>query len=69
MDLTPELKAQIDATSYEALLSRWRNGPLGDEMFQGESGKYWAKRMAELRSAPGGNDRHVAASKSIGWDG
>lgn len=69
MDMTQELKAQIDAKSYEQLLSRWRNAPVGDPMFQGESGKYWAERMSELRSEPGGNSRHVAASKSIGWDG
>lgn len=69
MDLTPELKAQIDAKSYEQLLSRWRNAPIGDPMFQGESGEYWGKRTSELRSQPGGDARRVAASKSIGWDG
>jgi len=68
VDLTPELKAQIDAKSYEALLSRWRNAPIGDKIFQGESGEYWGKRMSEVRSQVG-NDQYVAASKSIGWDG
>lgn len=69
MNLTPELKSQIDSMTYRQLLERWRNGPLGDEMFQGESGNYWAKRMADLRSQPGGDAQHTAASKSIGWDG
>ena len=68
MDLTAELKDNIDAKSYEVLLSRWRTAPVGASMFQGESGVYWGKRMAELRSQPGGDERHVAASKSIGWD-
>ena len=68
MDLTPELKAQIDEKSYESLLSHWRHAPIGDQIFQGESGEYWGKRMQELRSQPGGDDRHIAASKSIGWD-
>ncbi len=69
MDMTPELKAEIDAKSYEELLRHWRYAPLGDAMFQGASGIYWAERMKELRAQPGGDARHVAASKSIGWDG
>ena len=69
MKLTDELKAQIDALSYEDLLSRWRYSPVGDKIFQDESGEYWAKRMAELSSRPGGNSVAVAASKAIGWDG
>jgi len=67
MKLTEELKRQIDAKSYEQLLSRWRNAPVGDAMFQDESGEYWGKRMGELRSQTGGDVRHTAASKSIGW--
>lgn len=68
MKLTAELKAKIDDKLYEELLSEWRFAPLGAEPFQGESGDYWANRMSELRSEPGGNERHVAASKKIGWD-
>jgi hypothetical protein len=64
MKLTPELKAKIDAKTYQELLSRWRFAPIGDTMFQDESGEYWGKRMAELRAQ--GAD-HVGASKSIGW--
>jgi len=65
MDLTPENKKHIDAMSYEGLLSRWRNAPAGELWFQGETGAYWKKRMAEKRDAdPAGA---VAASKSIGW--
>lgn len=69
MDMTDELKAKIDAKSYRELLEQWRNAPLGAEPFQGESGEYWGKRMAELRAEPDGDDRHVKASKSIGWGG
>ena len=65
MDLTPENKAHIDSMSYEGLLSHWRFAPVGDTWFQGETGKYWSARMAELRN--GGTD-HVGASKSIGWE-
>lgn len=67
MDLTAELKQEIDDKSYEKLLSRWRFAPVGDAMFQGESGKYWGGRMAELRSKPGGDGEAVRASKSLGW--
>ena len=65
MDLTPEVKRSIDALSYEQLLSRWRFAPIGDRMFQGETGDYWRKRMTELKNS--GAD-HVAASKRIGWE-
>lgn len=65
--LTPELKARIDAMSYEQLLHKWRFAPIGDPIFQGDSGEYIGKRMQELRSQPGGDDEHVRASKSIGW--
>jgi hypothetical protein len=65
--LTPELKAKIDSKSYQDLLYDWRFTPVGDTTFQGESGEYFSKRMAELRSAPGGNEKHVSASKKIGW--
>ena len=68
MDLTPELKKQIDSRSYESLLQEWRFAPSGKPIFQGESGKYFGDRMAELRAQPGGNERHVSASKSIGWE-
>ena len=67
VDLTPEVKSRIDAKTYEELLRLWRFAPSGHPMFQGESGTYFAERMKELRSQPGGNERHVAASKSIGW--
>ena len=67
MDLTLENKKHIDSMSYEGLLSHWRNAPSGDPWFQGETGKYWGDRMAELRNKPGGNEEHVRSSKSIGW--
>lgn len=65
MDLTPERKKHIDSLSYTQLLAHWRFAPAGDPWFQGETGEYWSKRMAELRDA--GAD-HVKASKILGWD-
>lgn len=66
MDLTKENKEHIDGLSYEELLHKWRFAPNGDRWFQGETGVYWGKRMAEVRSSIG-NDEHVRASKNIGW--
>ncbi len=65
MDLTPENKEMIDAMSYGQLLDHWRFTPVGDPWFQGETGEYWSKRMAELRAT--GAD-HVGASKELGWE-
>ena len=65
MKLTTERKAYIDSLSYDALLSRWRFAPVGDQWFTDESGQYWSDRMAELRKQD--NLIHVAASKKIGW--
>lgn len=65
MELTEENKKHIDSLTYEGLLSKWRFAPVGDEWFQGETGTYWGKRMAELRSADPGDA--VRASKAIGW--
>ena len=63
MDLTQQVKAGIDAKSHCELLSRWRFAPIGDLMFQGESGKYWGKRMAELRAK--NPSQAVADSKAL----
>lgn len=68
MKLTPEIKAEIDSKDYRQLLARWRHAPIGDPMFQGETGEYWGRKMGEMRRAPGGEEIHVAASKSVGWD-
>ena len=68
MDLTLENKRTIDDKSYEELLNGWRFAPSGSPWFQGETGNYWGERMKEFRNQPEGNAKHVAASKSIGWD-
>ena len=66
MNLTAKIKSDIDAMTYEQLLRKWRAAPIGDLMFQGESGDYFAKRMMEVR-ANTPNDVQVQASKNIGW--
>ena len=67
MELNEKNKAHIDAMSQRGLLRHWRFASVGNQWFQGETGKYWDERMKELRSQPGGQERWVAASKSIGW--
>ena len=66
MELTERRKARIDNMSYYNLLFQWRFAPAGDPMFQGETGDYWADRMSELRSLPGGEEIHIQASKDMG---
>lgn len=66
MQLTEALKNQIDAMSYTTMLHKWRFAPLGDPLFQDESGDYFAARMKEVR-AQISDGEHVAASKAIGW--
>jgi len=61
-------KERIDGMDYESMLRLWRNAPVGEPLFQGETGDYFSKVMAEKRDAlPEG--AHVAASKKIGWTG
>ena len=66
--MTEETKKRIDNMDYESMLSLWRNAPVGHPMFQGETGRYYSKVMAKKRDEVG-NYAHVAASKSIGWNG
>lgn len=66
MKLTDQIKNYIDSLDYHALLHRWRFGVVGDPMFQDESGKYWGKRMTEMRADPSVDA--VQASKDIGWE-
>jgi len=60
-------KKQIDGMSYESMLRLWRTAPVGHPMFQGETGDYFSKVMAEKR-AQVGPEAHTQASKNIGWD-
>lgn len=66
--LSDQQRREIDAMTYEQLLRAWRFSPIGDPMFQGESGQYIADRMKEMRAQPGGDEEHVRASKAIGWE-
>jgi len=63
MKLTENLKKEIDEMSYESMLSQWRFAPVGTPIFQGESGNYFAKIMAEKSKTA----NHVKISKNIGW--
>ena len=65
--MTGQQKQWIDSASYEQLLRRWRESPIGSDQFNGDTGEYYSKIMAEKREQVG-DDEHVRASKSIGWD-
>lgn len=62
--MNERIKQWIDNASYEELLRKWRFAPIGDAMFQGETGEYYTKVMKEKRE----NTNHVSASKSVGWE-
>ena len=65
MKLTPERQLYIDGLSYKQLLRVWRFAKVGDEMMQGDTGKYWGQRMSELKSQDPA--AAVRASKELGW--
>lgn len=66
--MTEEIKAFIDGMDYEDMLGHWRNAPLGHYLFEGDTGDYFAKVIAQKRKEVG-QDAQVRASKAIGWDG
>lgn len=49
MKLTPSNKEYIDSLGYSELLDRQRFSLIGDPWFEGETNKYWTKRMRELK--------------------
>ena len=49
VNLTDELKNQIDSYDYLQLLASWRHAPVGDPRFQGDAGDYYRKRMQYMR--------------------
>lgn len=60
------MRQWIDNATYEQLLGRWRNAPIGSAWFHGEVGEYFEAAMKAKR-AEVGDAAHVAASKAIGW--
>ena len=64
--MTPKQKEWIDNAPYINLLRRWRYSPMGDVMFEGDTGGYYSDTMRRKRNEVG-EEAHVAASKVIGW--
>ena len=61
-----ETKDRIDGMSYGTMLDLWRFSASGHPLFQGETGEYFAKVMAEKRDAlPLGEASNT--SKRVGW--
>jgi hypothetical protein len=61
--MNEQIKHWIDSASYETLLRKWRFAPVGDPMFQGETGDYYTKVMREKRESAD----QAQASKNVGW--
>jgi len=68
MELTEAVKVVIDNMDYHSMLRRWRRAPSNDPFINGESGEYLARRMVEMRKKPGGQTKHIVASKAVGWE-
>ena len=64
--MTDAQKQWIDNASYAQLLSKWRFSPIGDPMFQGDTGQYYKETMCKKRDA--NPDSAVQDSKLIGWE-
>ena len=62
--MTVEQRAWIDAASYEDLLRRWRESPVGDLFFVGDTGDYYRNAM-KRKHDEAGPEACVAASKRI----
>ena len=59
-------KKEIDAMDYKSMLKRWRHASIGDSMFQGEVGAYFAEEMRRKKEELSAGEV-VAASREIGW--
>ena len=64
--MTEDQKKWIDEADIESLLRKWRFSPVGDTMFEGDTGQYYLKAMADKRDE--NPAAYTAASKRIGWD-
>lgn len=62
MELTPKLRAHIDSLSPTDLMRKWRFSPVGDPLFQGESGDYISKRISQISE-----EDKIKISRAIGW--
>lgn len=58
--------SQLEAMSYQQLLSHWRHAPAGDPCFQGDAGDLYSKIMADKRAGTS-EAKRVEASKKVGW--
>lgn len=65
-EIDPEIKKWADEADYEALLRRWRFGPMNDPAFQGATGHYVADKLNAARAKAGLNAATI--SKVVGWD-
>ncbi len=65
--MNTKIKKWIDNASYESMLRKVRFAPLGDPLFQLESGEYFHKVMGEKCSELKDGE-HAEASKRIGWN-
>lgn len=64
--VSEEVVKKLENMSYNDMLLRWRHAPMGDPMFLGKNGEYFAKVMREKKAKLSAAEQ-VAASKNVGW--
>lgn len=65
LNLPEEVRAAIDAMTYEDLLRKWRFSDGQDPLFKGASGRYAGQVMRRMRNENPG--LHAKASEAVGW--
>lgn len=63
MELTEDVKKEIDAMSYKDMLRLWRFAESGTPMLQDEAGDYFGEVMQEKKKTVDA----ITISKKIGW--
>ena len=67
--MTEEQKTWIDNASYEELLRKWRFGPAGDPIFEGDTGKHYGEIIAKRKNEIGeGVHTIIKFSNLIGFN-
>lgn len=66
--MTNEQVEWLSNASYEDMLRRNRFAPIGDTMFLGVAGQFFAKQMSSKKNSLTMGEI-IAVSKHVGWEG
>lgn len=63
--MTDKQKQWIDRASYQEMLSLWRHAPIGEPMFQDETGAYFSLVMRRKRKAIGAHEAAIPTDSPV----